>query len=44
MSNFLGSVQPTGGLEIFQPKGKRISRATHVSPTEQIEICLLVLQ
>lgn len=32
------------GLEIFQPKGKRISRATHVSPTEQIEICLMILQ
>lgn len=32
-----------GELKV-QSKGKRISRATHVSPTEQIEICLLILQ
>lgn len=32
-----------GELKV-QSKGKRISRATHVCPSEQIEICLLILQ
>ncbi len=36
MSNFLGSVQPTGGLEIFQPKGKRIALLrTFLNPSKQ---------
>ncbi len=36
MSNFLGSVQPTGGLEIFSLKGYRISLLrTFSTPSKQ---------
>ncbi len=35
MSNFLGSVQPTGGLEIFLPKGKRIAPLRTFSTTSK---------
>ena len=40
MSNFLGSVQPTGGLEIFSLKGYRISLLrTFSTPSKRSFLC-----